>query len=173
MSLDKFVMRGFTGSVGSGEGRWVATSGQTTQQAAATATQHPTGSSFVMGGGGLRARPAPKAGSKGEHSEFDSSQGEAMGGGDRYSYDPNKVRDNGTRHNYGKHPGCFGSRSLSDAISAKRGHQMMVGLVLYGIALFILIFCIIALFGDGKNEDFYTGSPSLPRKAKPMWARER
>lgn len=166
-------MRGFTGSVGSGEGRWVATSSQTTQQPAGSVTQHPAGSSFVMGGGGLRARPTPSASSKGSHSEHDSSRGEATGSGERYSYDAGKVRDKGTRHDYGKHPGCFGSRSFNDTINTKRGHQVMVGVVLYGIALFILIFCIIAMFGDGKNEDFYTGSPTLPKKAKPMWARGR
>jgi hypothetical protein len=173
MSLDKFVMRGFTGSVGSGEGRWVASSVPTAQAPAAPVTQHPAGSSFVMGGGGLRTRPTPTANSKASHSEFDSSKGEAMGGGERYSYDPDKVRSKGTKHEYGKHPGCFGSRSFNDTINTKRGHQVMVGVVLYGIALFILIFCIIAMFGDGNNEDFYTGSPSLPKKAKPMWARDR
>lgn len=173
MSLDKFVMRGFTGSVGSGEGRWVATSAQTTQQATTQVTQHPAGSSFVMGGGGLRARPAPGVGAKNPHSEHDSSKGEAMGSGERYSYNADKVRDKGTQHEFGQHPGCFGSKSFNHAINTKRGHQVMVGVVLYGVALFVLIFCIIAMFGDGRNEDFYTGSPSLPKKAKPMWARER
>jgi hypothetical protein len=171
MSLDKFVMRGFTGSVGSGEGRWVASSNQTAPTAP-VATQHPTGSSFVMGGGGLRPKPSTNSGPKNSCSEYDSSKGEAMGGGDRYSYDAEKVRDKGTQHNYGQHPGCFGSKSLNHAINTKRGHQVMVGVALYGIGLFILIFCIIAMFGDGRNEDFYT-APGLSKKARPMWARER
>lgn len=171
MSLDKFVMRGFTGSVGSGEGRWVASSAATTPTQP-VATQHQGGSSFVMGGSGLRPRPTPDSRSKGSHSEFDSSKGEAMGGGDRYSYDAGKVQDKGTQHNYGEHPGCFGSKSFNDAINTKRGHQVMVGVVLYGITLFILIFCLIALFGDGKNEDFYT-APGIGKNAKPMWARDR
>lgn len=171
MSLDKFVMRGFTGSVGSGEGRWVASSAPNTQ-AAPVATQHPTGSSFVMGGGGLRPTPTTNRGAKESYSEYDSSKGEAMGGGDRYSYNADKVRDKGTQHNYGQHPGCFGSKSLNDAIQTKRGHQVMVGVVLYGIALFVLIFCLVAMFGDGRNDDFYT-APGLSKKAKPMWARER
>lgn len=171
MSLDKFVMRGFTGSVGSGEGRWVANSAPNAQ-AAPVATQHPAGSSFVMGGGGLRPKPVTNGGSKNSCSEYDSSKGEAMGGGDRYSYDADKVRSKGTQHNYGQHPGCFGSQSLNDAIQTRRGHQVMVGVALYGIALFILIFCIIAMFGDGKNEDFYS-APGLSKKARPMWARDR
>jgi hypothetical protein len=172
MSLDKFVMRGFTGSVGSGEGRWVASSAPNTQ-AAPVATQPPAGSSFVMGGGGLRPKPAvSSSGAKNSYSEHDSSKGEAMGGGDRYCYDADKVRDKGTQHNYGEHPGCFGSKSLNDAIQTKRGHQVMVGVVLYGIALFVLIFCLVAMFGEGRNEDFYT-APGLSKKAKPMWARER
>jgi hypothetical protein len=172
MSLDKFVMKGFTGSVGSGEGRWVASSNSTTQ-APNTITQHPTGSSFVMGGGGLGPRPNLGSSQKGSHDQFDPSKGEAMGAGERYSYDPDKVRDKGTRHDFGRHQGCFGSTAFNDAINSRRGHQMMVGVVLYGVALFVLIFCIIAMFGDGKNEDFYTGSPVLPKKAKPMWARDR
>ncbi len=173
MSLDKFVMRGFTGSVGSGEGRWVATSAQTTQQPAAQVNQHPAGSSFVMGGGGLHARPTTSASSRNTHSEHDPSKGEAMGSGERYSYNVDKVRDKGTQHDFGKHQGCFGSKSFNDAINTKRGHQVMVGVVLYGISVFVLIFCIIAMFGDGRNDDFYTASPSLSKNAKPMWARER
>jgi len=171
MSLDKYVMRGFTGSVGSGEGRWVASSTQAPQAAPVT-TQHPRGSSFVMGGGGLRPKPAVPATNKNSYSEYDSSKGEAMGGGDRYSYDADKVRDKGTQHDYGKHPGCFGSKSLNDAINTKRGHKMMVGIVLYGIALFALIFCLVAMFGDGKNKDYYT-SGALGQKARPLWARDR
>ena len=171
MSLDKFVMRGFTGSVGSGEGRWVATSAPTTPTTP-VATQHPSGSSFVMGGGGLRPKPASASKDRASHSEYDSSKGEAMGGGDRYSYDAERVREKGTQHRYGQHPGCLGSKSFGEAINTKRGHQVMVGIALYGIALFILIFCIIAMFGDGRNEDFYT-APGLSKKARPMWARDR
>lgn len=172
MSLDKFVMRGFTGSVGSGEGRWVASSASTTQTQPTATNQHAAGSSFVMGGGGLRPKPTGPAGAKDSCSEHDSSKGEGMGGGERYSYDFEKTRDKGTQHNYGQHPGCFGSKSLNDAINTKRGHQAMVGIALYGIGLFILIFCLVAMFGDGRNEDFYT-APGLSKKAKPMWARDR
>jgi hypothetical protein len=172
MSLDKYVMRGFTGSVGSGEGRWVASSAPS-PSSNASASQNSSGSSFVMGGGGARPRPGgANSGSRNSHGEYDSSRGEAMGGGDRYSYDANKVRDNGTQHKYGQHPGCFGSRSFNDAINTKRGHQFVVSIVLYAIVLFITIFCLIALFGDGKNEDFYS-APGVLKQAKPMWARGR
>jgi len=172
MSLDKFVMRGFTGSVGSGEGRWVASSAPTTQAQPSSTTQHPAGSSFVMGGGGLRPKPTGPSNSKGSYSEYDSSKGEGMGGGERYSYDVQKTRDKGTQHDYGQHPGCFGGKSLNDAVNTNRGHQAMVGIALYGIGLFILIFCLVALFGDGKNEGFYV-VPGMSKKAKPMWARDR
>jgi hypothetical protein len=168
MSLDKFVMRGFTGSVGSGEGRWVASSSST--QAQPAATQHASGSSFVMGGGGLRPKPSAGTKSSDAYSEFDSSKGEAMGGGERYSFNADKVQNKGTQHNHGKHPGCFGSSSFNEAISTKRGHQIMMGVVMYGIALAIIIFCLVAMFGDGKNEEFYT-APGLSKKARPMWAR--
>jgi hypothetical protein len=172
MSLDKFVMRGFTGSVGSGEGRWVASSSPNASSNS-SASQSSSGSSFVMGGSGVRPQPSgANSGSKNSYSEYDSSRGEAMGGGDRYSYDPNKVRDNGTQHKYGQHPGCFGSRSFNEAINTTRGHKFVLSIVLYGIVLFITIFCLIALFGDGKNEDFYS-APGVLRKTKPMWARDR
>lgn len=171
MSLDKYVMRGFTGSVGSGEGRWVASSASATPDKSAV-SQHQGGSSFVMGGGGLRPKPTPNSSSKEAYNEYDSSKGEAMGRGDRYSYDADKVRDKGTQHEYGQHPGCFGSRSFNDAINTKRGHQFMMAVILYGIVLAVIIFCLIAMFGNGNNEDFYT-APGVSKNAKPMWARER
>lgn len=172
MSLDKFVMRGFTGSVGSGEGRWVASSSSSQQASSSVGRQHQSGSSFVLGGGGAVSRSGSSSKGKASYSEHDSSRGEAMGGGDRYSYDPDKVRNGGTQHDYGKHPGCFGSKSLNDAANSRQGHQVVVGMLFFGIALFVTIFCIVAVFGNGGDDDFYK-LPGSSRKAKPMWARDR
>ena len=94
-----------------------------------------------------------------------------MGGGERYSYNVDRVRNQGTQHNHGEHPGCFGGRSLNDAVNTKRGHQAMVGIVFYGIALFVTIFCIVALFGDGSDEDFYKVR-GMSKKARPMWSQD-
>jgi hypothetical protein len=48
----------------------------------------------------------------------------------------------------------------------------VVGLAMYGIGLFILIFLLVAFFGGGKNEDFYE-LPGTSKKAKPMWSSSR
>lgn len=49
MSLDKFVARGFSGSVGDTTGQWVSRSPETTT-AQPVRTSNETGTSFVMGG---------------------------------------------------------------------------------------------------------------------------
>lgn len=175
MSLDKFVMRGFTGSLGSGEGKWVSTSSAATSEIKQnTMNPHPSGSSFVMGGSsvGFKPRIVQKAAAKDRYSEYDSSNGEASGGGDRYSFDRDKVRDKGTQHSFGEHrKGCFGGPKSLDKAALKRRHQITVGIVLYGVALFALILCLVVMFGDGKNSEHYNIPTSL-NGAKPMWAND-
>jgi hypothetical protein len=172
MSLDKFVMRGFSGSVGSGEGRWVASPGSQGNNSLNSGSRAHSGSSFVMGGGGLRARPTPSRRAGERCSEHDGSSGEASGGGDRYSFNVDKVRNKGTDHKHGQHQGCFGGRSLNEIASTQRGHRIVVGLAMYGIGLFILIFLLIAFLGGGKNQDYYE-LPGTSKKARPMWSNSR
>jgi hypothetical protein len=175
MSLDKFVMRGFSGSTGSGEGRWVASSSAQSNSSINSGSRAQSGSSFVMGGGGLRPRPttsSPRGG--GRSSEHDGSRGEASGGGDRYSFNVDKVRNKGAEHKSGQHQGCFGrdGRSLNELASTQRGHRIVVGLAMYGIGLFILIFLLVAFLGAGKNDDYYE-LPGTSKKARPMWSNSR
>jgi hypothetical protein len=56
-------------------------------------------------------------------------------------------------------------------MNTKRGHQVVLGIAMYGIALFVLIFLLIALFGDDSGEGFYTAPAGLSRHARPMWER--
>jgi hypothetical protein len=174
MSLDKFVMRGFTGTVGSGEGRWVSSSSAPNNNSINSGSRAQSGSSFVMGGGGLRPRPTQSSKSGTRYSEHDGSMGEASGGGDRYSFNADRVRNKGAEHKSGHHQGCFGrdGRSLNELANTQRGHRIVVGLAMYGIGLFILIFLLVAFFGGGKNEDFYE-LPGTSKKAKPMWSSSR
>ena len=172
MSLDKFVMRGFTGSVGSGEGRWVSSSGAQSNTSPNSDSRAQSGSSFVMGGDSLRARPSGSGSRSSGYSEFDNSKGEAFGGGDRYSFNAERVRNKGTEHKQEQYKGCFGSSSLNELASTKRGHRVVVGIVMYGIGLFLIIFLLIAFFGGGKNEDYYE-LPGTSKKVKPMWSTSR
>jgi hypothetical protein len=164
MTLDKYVSRGFSGSLGSGEGKWVqsSTSSSHSQSAAQSSINHQGGTSFVMGGGGLRGRPS---GSK-ERSQNDSGYAD-----DRYSFDAHDVRHSGT----GRHSKGFKdkdqSASLNEWMSTKRGHKVVIGIAMYGIMLFILIFLLISLFGGGSKEGFYTAPAGLSRGARPMWER--
>jgi hypothetical protein len=164
MSLDKFVSRGFAGSLGSGEGKWVQTSSTTSlsNQAANQRVGHPGGTSFIMGGGGLGARPA---GSK-ESPRRDSGSPD-----DRYSFNAHDIRSRGTTRHSQESKNGIQAESLNDWMRTKRGHQVVVGIAMYGIALFILIFLLVSLFGSDSNEGFYSAPAGLSRHARPMWER--
>ncbi len=162
MSLDKFITRGLVGSVGSGDGTWVTKTpqyhGPTQQQ---SAVQHEGGTSFVMGGGPLKARPqVAQSGSRASYRE------------ERYFFDAEKVRSSGTRRTREK-----GSQedeeglSLFEATNTKKGNQVVMAIALYGIALIVGIGLLITYFGSGKNDDFYSAPAGFSRPMRPMWDR--
>jgi hypothetical protein len=164
MSFNKYVSRGFTGSAGSGEGRWVQSSGSSpgSQGSTSRVANPPSGTSFVMGGGGLRGKPTASTHS----SERDSGYCD-----NRYSFNAHDLRQNErSRHSQDPRDGAHAA-SLNEWMSTKRGHQIVVGIAMYGIALFILIFLLISLFGSGKGEGFYTAPAGISRHARPMWER--
>lgn len=162
MSLDKFIMRGLSSSLGSGEGNWVAKTqqyhGPTQQQ---TVIRHEGGTSFVMGGGPLKGRPAPKSGSENSYKE------------ERYSFDADSVRQGGTMRGQrarGERD-SGGGMSLAEAANTKKGHKIAVGIAMYGILLAIGIVLLISYFGDGANEGFYSAPAGFSRDVRPMWER--
>lgn len=162
MSLDKFVMRGFSGSLGSGEGRWVTPTqqyqGPTQQQ---TVVRHEGGTSFVMGGGPLKGKPSPKAHGDKTYKE------------DRYSFDAEAVKSGGTMRSQRSRssPGAGESMSLIEAANTRRGHKIAMGLAMYGIILAVGIVLLITCFGSGANEGFYSAPAGFSRDVRPMWDR--
>lgn len=161
MSLDKYLMRGFTGSLGSGTGKWVATSTPPPQNTPPQhSSNHDRGSSFVLGGS-----PSARSGRSHSHSQNYKE--------DRYSFDSERVRDSGTvqdRHSYKE---CFQATSLSDGLTSKVGHRVLLSLCLYGIALGLTIYVIFAYFGNDNTEHWYSTPDNLPRHARPLWDRHR
>jgi hypothetical protein len=162
MSLDKFVMRGFSSSLGSGEGNWVTKTqqyqGPTQQQ---TVVRHEGGTSFVMGGGPLKGKPNPKQGRDTSYKE------------DRYSFDAEAIRNGGTmrrRKSSGGH-GADEGVSLVEAANTNKGHKIAVGIAMYGILLAVGIVLLIVYFGDGSNEGFYSAPAGLSGDVRPMWER--
>ena len=160
MSLDKFVMRGFTGSLGSGEGRWVSTtqqySGPSHQQ---TAVSHQGGTSFVMGGGPLKAKPAAK-----EHKQQGFSE-------ERYSFDSRDIRDKGTRYLRDKSDSSKSGKSLVELANTKDGHRVVVALAMYGIFLALGIVTLIIFFGSGRNDAFYSAPVGFSGHQRAVWDR--
>jgi hypothetical protein len=93
MSLDKFVMRGFTSSAGSGDGSWVGRAG-----APDTAPQKTegSGSTFVLGGSAglmrtIKAQGPQRSAATYRDHEHSFDQGELLnyGAGGRRSIPPN------------------------------------------------------------------------------------
>jgi hypothetical protein len=169
MSHDKFVIRGFSGTSGVSNGRWTSAASSQANTTNNSGSRAQSGSSFVMGGGGLRPRPSATPRGPGRYSEHDSSQGEASGGGDRYGFNAERVRNKGTAHKYSGSPGCLGGQSLQEWSNTNRGNRIIVYIAMYGIGLFILIFCLIVIFGGSRNDDFYE-LPGTGKKARPLWA---
>lgn len=163
MSLNKYVARGFTSSVGSGEGKWVQTSAPAAASSGATpSSNHEGGTSFVMGGGGLRGRPQGTR----ELSHRDSSQSDH-----RYSFDAHHVRHKGTARLSGASKGSDETQCLNDWMNSSRGHRVVLGIAAYAIALGVGIFLLIAAFGGDDNKSFYSAPAGFSRKMKPMWER--
>jgi hypothetical protein len=157
MSLDKFLGRGFTGSLGSGEGRWVAQATPHQQPSQQGSTQG--GTSFVMGGGPLKGRPQANSNKDNQYRE------------ERYAFDAHEVRSKGSVKEVKQHKECMRFTSVSDALSTRRGHQVLVGIAMYGIALMVGIFLLYAYFGSSDTDGYYTPPPGLSRNARPLWDR--
>jgi hypothetical protein len=164
MALDKFISRGFTSSVGSGEGRWVQTSSSPTQTTSADkfAGNHQQGTSFVMGGGGLRGRPAASR---------DKAGGSASYTEERYSFDAHDVRHQGTGRGSKHARESKEESSLNDWMNSTRGHRVVLGIGCYLIAMFALIFLIVSAWSGGERESLYSSPAGVSRKVRPMWER--
>jgi hypothetical protein len=160
MSLDKFVMRGFTGSMGSGEGRWVSSSSQYQGQAERQSViTHQGGTSFVMGGGPLKGRPAVK------DNTGRSSRDEL------YSSDPDRGKYTGTGQQGNGYYKTHGNKSFVEWAGTSKGHRVVVGIAFYAIFLILGIVLLVRYFGLGSNDSFYSAPAGFSREMRPMWDR--
>lgn len=161
MSLDKYVMRGFTSSLGSGEGKWVASSAppSSTTPSPNSSSHHSGGTSFVLGG-----LPTSKPG---------RSQSNSQGGytEDRYSFNPDKVQESGTVHERHSYKHCFQATSCSDGLTSTFGKNLALSLCFYGIALGLVIFVIYKYAGNDHSERWYSTPANVSRHARPLWDR--
>lgn len=156
MSLDKFVMRGFTGSLGSSHGRWVATNQQPTQP-----SSHPprqgADTTFMFGGQGRI--------SKGPYSKHkDSGHSE-----ERYTFNAESTRYEGTRERDLDSKESRHSRRESarhdDVIEEKLGPAI----ILVAILLAALVVGATSLIIDSPSGD-NSSSPSLLQRRSRMMA---
>lgn len=160
MSMDKFIMRGMTGSLGAGGDGWVSKASTPAQTTSSAQSKHSEGTSFVMGRGSLSRSPSR------------SSSGRDHGSEAGYrSFDAKSIQDKGTVRKGEVCGGSFQSQSFSEALTSSKGQRFMTAMILYGFVVFGIIFSLISLFGDGKSEDFYSAPASLSPNARPLWAR--
>jgi hypothetical protein len=160
MSIDKFIMRGMTGSLGSGGDNWVSKVTPPSQNVQTTNQPHSSGSSFVMGGGGLGKRPS-KTESSHEKGADDSWR----------SFDGRCPRDQVNMRKGGAGDESFRRTSFAEALFTKRGQRFVASVVMYGAVIFSLIFVLYGMFGDGESEHFYSVPSGLSPHARPMWDR--
>ena len=160
MSIDKFIMRGMTGSLGSGGDNWVSKTTPQPQNVQSTNHNHSSGSSFVMGGGGLGKRPA--------RTESSREQG---GDASWRSFDGRSPREEGSLRKGGGGDESFQRTSFMEALLSKRGQRFVATVVMYGTVIFSLIFVLYGMFGGELSENFYSVPSSLSPHARPMWDR--
>jgi hypothetical protein len=165
MSLDKFVMRGFTSSVGSSQGKWVS-SGPQTQAPPAYQANHEQGSSFIMGGGALSRPPCRDSKETGKHIPKLVD--------DRYSYNANDVMRGGTSNCGGIPSNCIGGGNTS---SGTIDSQKAVPFVFYAIAVILCAMVAMASSGPSKQQRDKSKTPaygegtSRPNRGQPVWYR--
>ena len=160
MSLDKYVMRGFTGSLGSGEGRWVATAAPATSQP----SQRPdssSGTSFVMGGN-PRGGGGSRAGGQGSTQQFRE---------DRYSFDAAEIRSKGSVKEIEKAERSFMVTTFADAISSKGGEKFLTALFFIGLLIVGLVYVLSSMTGDDLYDRREYRPHALGRAARPLWDR--
>lgn len=159
MSLDKFVLRGFTASTGGGCDGWVQ---KTAQPYTQNTVREPEsrGTSFVMGGAG---RPTSSA------SKQSSSSGQSM---EAFSSTKNDLHNKGTR---GTGPGsrqCFGgggTQAEPSQLSAKLIPAAFFMVSFLGAAYVLINY--MGLVPNTRREQFQESSEAdVYRRRQPAWA---
>lgn len=139
--------------------------------ASSNTTGNQGGTSFVLGGGGLRGRPAVERGS-GANRQYAE---------DRYSFDPHEISCNGTSYR-GDDRQSRGDRRERGGLSRERLTELELerstkiqrigfAIILYGVGLVLIIAALWGVFGGDSSSDRYTTPSGDVRRGRPMWAR--
>jgi len=165
MSLDKFVSRGYTSSLGESSGKWVAQDSRAaTPPATSHYPNHESGTTFVLGA--TSANPGRAYGEKSKPFEYRESD---------YTFNRDDIRHEGTRSHRNAPSGCFGSSNGNASGGTIDGHKAVVGLFMAAIVVGI---AVIATGGWSQDTpkageyrtpiERYTGAPRQPL---PVWDR--
>jgi hypothetical protein len=164
MSLDKFVMRGFTSSLGESSGQWVAKD-PASQAPGSFMPKRDDGTSFLMGGGVGQPR---RGGNDGKPFAFKDPD---------YFFDKREIMNGGGATKRDSIPsGCFGGGAGND----KSGTSSQAAIMGVFMALITIVLALIAMSGTVKddrpkfrNRDF-SGKQDRQgpqRPAPPAWYR--
>lgn len=160
MSLDKYLMRGFTGSLGSGEGKWVATAAPHATQSSHR-SDSSSGTSFVLGGG--------NSGSSGSQARRETPTRDYRE--DRYSFDATEVRSKGTVKQIEKSEKSFVVTTLNDSLSGSGGGKVLRAIFFIGILIVSLVYVLSSMTGDEAYDRGEYRPSRLDRAARPLWDR--
>lgn len=166
MSLDKFIMRGFTGSTGSSTGQWVSSSLDSHKEQNFQPNRD-TGSSFVLGGGG----------SSGRSKYTDSNSGSTLGQHGKQSLSPrDEIRLHGARGSGDIPSKCFGGGGGKSA-SSSADSSKVIPAVFLAVAFFICMFIAISASPasnqglEGRPKPNLGANPATNRNFQPSWSR--
>lgn len=171
MTLDKYISRGFTSSVGDSSGTWVARD-PATKPAQSFVPQAEGGTSFILGS----TRPGVGKGTQ-QSKPFEYRD-------PYYGFNEEAVRYGGTRHQQNSPSGCFGSsprRSRGYAggcggtSGSIDGHKAVVALFMAAIIVGIAVLITSGMKIDSpkaKGLQTETGGKKPPnRSIPPVWYR--
>ena len=164
MSLDKFVMRGFTSSLGESSGQWVAKD-PASQPSNTFMPKRDDGTSFLMGGGVEQPR---RGGNDGKPYTFKDPD---------YFFDKREIMNGGSATRRDSVPsGCFGGGSGGE----KSGSSSQAAIMGVFMGLITIVLALVAISGTVKNDTpklrglEFSGRPERQapqRPAPPAWYR--
>jgi hypothetical protein len=112
------------------------------------------GSSFVMGGSPMGRGYSPKKSSREE-----DRYGSGFGG--------DEVSSSKSISGYSERRGP----SLVRSILGGRGEKIFIGLFFYALALIVISYCIVTMFGGSSDIEYYSRPAGFGENVRPLWDR--
>lgn len=151
MSQHKLGMSSFGGQLAPGPSSASLAPQSSTSYSHNSATN---GSSFVMGGSPMGRGYSSNRGSREE---------------DRYGsgFGRDEVSSSKSVSGYSERRGP----SLVRSVFGGRGEKIFLGLFFYGLALIVIGYCIITMFGGSSNVEYYSRPAGFGENVRPLWDR--